>query len=448
MAIIPQGSLFSWEDVDAESDLSRLKYALESLDDERLMRMLEKRRGRGRDDYPVRAVWNCIVAMKVFGHESVSSLIRELRRNGELRCAVGLDPFGGASVVPGADVFSRFLKVLAKFADEVEAIFHGLVDTLKGLLPDVGKATACDAKAIESFAGKRSRRAHGDGRSEMDADVGVKTCEVTREDGTKVKVDKRWYGFKAHLLVDAKYELPLAYELTRASASDSPELLKLVEKARERHPEMVGRCEYLSADRGYDSTENNRELFDEYDILPVIGIRDMWRDGETTRLLDPSRADNIVYNYKGEIFCVCPSTGETRPMAYWGYEKGRRALKYRCPAAAFGLTCHGRRECPGSSGKYGRTVRVPIELDRRTFTPVPRSTYKWQRHYRTRTSVERINSRLDVSFGFEHHTIRGLKKMKLCLGISLSVMLAMAVGHIRAGRCDMMRSLIGRTKAA
>jgi hypothetical protein len=27
--------------------------------------------------------------------------------------------------------------------------------------------------------------------------------------------------------------------------------------------------------------------------------------------------------------------------------------------------------------------------------------------------VERVNSRLDVSFGFEHHLIRGLKKMKL-----------------------------------
>lgn len=448
MAIIPQRSLFSWENVDAESDLRRLVYVLDSLDDEQLMRMLEERRGRGRDDYPVRAVWNCLVAMKVFGHETVSSLIRELRRNGELRCAVGLGPFDGASAVPREYVFSRFFKLLAEFSEEVEGIFDGLVEKLCNLLPDFGEAMACDSKAINSFAGRKSKRSNGDGRSETDADVGVKSCKITTRDGRKVKKDKKWFGFKAHLLVDSKYELPVAYEVTRASAGDSPELLKLVEKTDVRHPEIVDLCKFLCADKGYDSKDNNRVLFDEHDIIPVIGIRDMWKDGEATRLVDPRLAGNIVYDHRGEIFCICPTTGEMRSMAYWGYEKDRRCMKYRCPAAAFGLSCRGRRSCPGSSGKYGRTVRVPIELDRRLFVPLPRPTYKWEKQYRKRSAVERINSRLDVSFGFEHHTIRGLKKMKLCLGISLVVMLAMAVGSIRAGNKDMMRSLFQRLKAA
>ncbi len=448
MAIIPQGRLFSWENVDAESDLKRLEYVLDSVADERLMKMLEGRRGRGRDDYPIRAVWNCLLAMKVFEHEKMSSLIRELKRNGELRCVVGFDPFGGSKVVPPDYVFSRFFKLLAQFSDEVERIFDGLVDTLKALLPDFGKVMACDSKAIDSFARKASQRAKGDGRSETDADVGVKTYDVTLRDGRNVKKEKSWYGFKAHLLTDAKYELPVAYDVTRASANDSPELLKLVDKTDERHPEIVDMCRSLSADKGYDSEENNRVLFDEHDIIPVIGIRDMWKDGEATHLLDPGSADNIVYDYRGEVFCVCPATGEMRSMAYWGYEKKRRRLKYRCPAAAFGLLCHGRKECRGSSGKYGRTVRVSIELDRRLFPPLPRSTYKWGRHYKSRTAVERINSRLDVSFGFERHTIRGLKKMKLSMDISMIVMLAMAVGSIRAGRKDMMRSLFWRIKAA
>lgn len=448
MAIIPQRSLFSWENVDAESDLRRLEYVLDSLDDEPLMRLLEQRRGRGRDDYPVRAVWNCFLAMKVFGHESVSSLIRELRRNGELRCAVGLDPFGGAKAVPPEYVFSRFFKLLAEFSHEVEGIFDGLVDDLEDLLPDFGREMACDSKGINSFARRGSKRAKGDGRSEIDADVGVKTYNVTLRNGRKVTKKKIWFGFKAHLLVDTKYELPVAYDMTRASASDSPELLKLVEKTHERHPEIVDICNHISLDKGYDSEENNRVLFDKYEILPVIAIRDMWRDGEQTRLLDPESAGNVVYDYKGEIYCICPATGEMRSMAYWGYEKDRRCMKYRCPATAYGLACYGRRHCKGSDGKYGRIVRIPIELDRRLFVPLPRSTYKWEKYYRSRTAVERVNSRLDVSFGFEHHTIRGLKKMKLCLGISLVVMLAMAVGSIRAGNKDMMRSLFQRLKAA
>ena len=48
-----------------------------------------------------------------------------------------------------------------------------------------------------------------------------------------------------------------------------------------------------------------------------------------------------------------------------------------------------------------------------------------------RTSVERVNSRLDVSFGFEHHFIKGIKKMRARCGIALCVMLSMALGRIR-----------------
>jgi hypothetical protein len=50
------------------------------IDDEALMRRLEKRHGRGRNDYPVRIMWNLSIAMKVFGHKTVASFRRELSR--------------------------------------------------------------------------------------------------------------------------------------------------------------------------------------------------------------------------------------------------------------------------------------------------------------------------------------------------------------------------------
>ena len=59
-----------------------------------------------------------------------------------------------------------------------------------------------------------------------------------------------------------------------------------------------------------------------------------------------------------------------------------------------------------------------------------------------RTAVERVNSRIDVSFGFELHTIRGLQKMQIRCGLALVVMLAMAVGRIEANQPDKMRSLV------
>jgi hypothetical protein len=112
MAIIPRRSLFSWKNVQSKSDLDRLQLVLEALPDEALMVQLEAQRGKGRDDYPVRAIWNSLLAGIVFQHQSVESLRRELSRNGELRDLCGLDPLGGAATVPSSDAYSRFLKNL------------------------------------------------------------------------------------------------------------------------------------------------------------------------------------------------------------------------------------------------------------------------------------------------------------------------------------------------
>ena len=85
MATILQKALFSWQDIDTCSDLERLHLVLSALPDEELMRQLEAQRGNGRDDYPVRVMWNTLVAGVVFQHPSIASLRRELLRNAEAR---------------------------------------------------------------------------------------------------------------------------------------------------------------------------------------------------------------------------------------------------------------------------------------------------------------------------------------------------------------------------
>jgi len=42
------------------------------------MRVLEQERGKGRDDYPIRAVWNSLLAGIVFPRPTIESLISEL----------------------------------------------------------------------------------------------------------------------------------------------------------------------------------------------------------------------------------------------------------------------------------------------------------------------------------------------------------------------------------
>ena len=99
--------------------------------------------------------------------------------------------------------------------------------------------------------------------------------------------------------------------------------------------------------------------------------------------------------------------------------------------------CAFADQCPSKG-----SVRIKLDEDRRVFTPLARSSYAWDRECKKRSSVERVNSRFDVSFGFERHFTRGDKKMKLRVGLAAVVMCAMALGRIRANQPDKMRSLI------
>ena len=460
MAHILHQHLFFWNEVDHSSDLYRLQLALEYLPDEKIVLELERLRGNGRDTYPVRATWNALLAAVVLQHHTTESLLRELRRNAELRQVCGFNPLHGTAAVPTAWAMSRFLANVIELKDLIEKMFDELVESLTEALPDFGKHAAFDGKAIPSYSAGRRNRETGQ-TSDPDADWGTKTYRGVKTDGSSWAKVKRWFGYQLHLIVDSTYEIPVAFEVMPASTSEITRLLPMVEHLKGRHPEIVECCEILSADKGLDSGPVNKELWQEHGIKPIIDTRALWRDEkdeqgydpsqEITRPLSPDVADNIVYTERGEVRCVCPVSGERTKMAFWGFEAGRDTLKYRCPAAAYGGDCPGRAACEqdalGTSSEFGRIVRAPLDTDRRIFTPIPRDTLQWQRRYAARTSVERVNGRIDSGYGFDHHTIRGLAKMQARMGLALTVMLAMAIGFISQGRPELMRSLVGSTRA-
>ena len=56
--------------------------------------------------------------------------------------------------------------------------------------------------------------------------------------------------------------------------------------------------------------------------------------------------------------------------------------------------------------------------------------------------MERIYSRLAGGFGFERAGIRGVAKMHLRVSRALTIILALALGRIRAGQGEHLRSLV------
>jgi len=438
MAIIPQKQLFGWQEIDELGDLQRLLLVLNYLPDAELMKKLEQERGKGRDDYPVRVVWNSMLAGVVYQHPSIESLRRELKRNAQLRELCGFNLWLGERAVPPAYVYTRFCRKLMGCQEEVNKIFYRLVEEIKTLLPDFGRVLAIDSKAISSLArgpkSSKDKPQKPDERRDSDADFGRKEYRGQRKDGTCWEKIISWFGYKLHLVVDAVYELPVNFSLTKASASDVKEGHKLVDRIAEQQPGIMDRCEFFIGDKGYDDKKLIVKLWDEHQTRPVIDIRNMWRDKET-RLL--TGRETIVHDYKGTVYCYCPETNKPLEMAFGGFEKDRETLKYRCPAKHYGLECKGMGKCCVSSG-----VRIPLKEDRRIFTPLSRSSYKWVTTYKKRTAVERVNSRLDEAYGFEKHFIRGQKKMQLRCTLALLVMLAMAVGRIREKQGRNIRSLV------
>ena len=127
MAITAQKSLFRWEDISELGDLERLLLVLKHLPDESLMRLPEEERAKGRDDYPIRPVWNSILAGIVCQHPTAEALRRELMRNAQLRELCGFDPLRGMEAVPPSRVYTRLLKKPMKRIDRIEVKWPTLV---------------------------------------------------------------------------------------------------------------------------------------------------------------------------------------------------------------------------------------------------------------------------------------------------------------------------------
>ena len=423
MKIIPQMKLFEESDFENLGDLERLRMVLEALNDGELIHRLYKIRGKGRNDWSCEAMWNSFIASFLFEHETVESLLRELRRNKQLRTICGFEPKevrqknGSIKiyVAPSASAYSKFLKNLMSCQEELDEMFTEMVQYMYRNLEHFGEILMVDGKAIQSFGTKISKNRKSGGRGEHDADWCQKQYSASGPNGESIIKTKKWFGFRLHLIADATYEIPVAFAVTKASNSEQKETEKLLEKIEQEYTEWLKNCKYILGDKGYDSSKIINWLRGK-GIVPIIDIRNCWKDGEETHQY---RDTNLVYNYKGTVWYV-EEDGSRTELLYKGYDKRTDSLRYGFK--------------PQKQDK--RIFRIKCEEDRRIFTPVARSSHKWKRLYKKRTGVERINGRIDRDYQFERHTIRGLNKMTMFITVTLLVYMAMAKGKIERGQTE------------
>jgi Transposase DDE domain len=219
--------------------------------------------------------------------------------------------------------------------------------------------------------------------------------------------------------VDVKHEVVLAYEITDTKAGDGETLPDVLKQAEANLP--AGRIETLAYDKAADSDDVHEHLSDK-GITPLIQMRSLWQTEPERMLPGHDGTSNVVYDEAGTIYCYDKVSDPPvrHKMAYIGHEPERETLKYRCPAK------HEDWECPMSSvcnaGKsYGKTVRVPREVDPRRFPALPRATKKFERMYKGRTAVERVNARLKVFWGVDDGNLTGSRRFAAEVGVVLAV---------------------------
>ena len=153
---------------------------------------------------------------------------------------------------------------------------------------------------------------------------------------------------------------------------------------------------------------------------------------------------NVVYDEAGTLHCYDRTSQPMvrHPMAYIGHEPSRKTIKYRCPARHQGWECPHDAQC-NAGKKYGKTVRVDRTIDLRRFPPIPRATKKFERMYKGRTSVERVNARLKLFWGVDDGNISGARRFAAQVGLVMVVHAGLALLLAATPRRD---GTLGKTR--
>ena len=414
MSYCAQSRLFSFSDFFSEGDDNhRLLLVLDSLDDDELIGKLSRERKGRRNRYPLRVLWQSLIAGKVYGIATVNGLIRELIRNESLRKVVGI---GNIGLVPKPWQFSRFFTKLSEPENlaMIKGIFDSSVDSLKELLPDLGESLAIDGTEVSSWSNRYAKE-----KSDKDAGWGVKTYK--RDDGSEKK--HCWYGYNLELVVDTKYEIPVNFELLPANVGECPRLPIILGETKRLHPDFD--IKYVMGDKGYDSRDNCKYVLYDLEALPVIKMRRTLADRDAA--------------FPGEV-CHCTELGTpicecAEKMVYAG--RDGKYLKFRCPKHAEELGG------PCSVSRYGRVLKISISENERRWPGLWRESKKFKRLYNRRTSVERVNSRLKEHLCLDEQHVRGLAKTTVNASLSLLVMVGGALAMAKNRRMDNLRQVVG-----
>lgn len=218
--------------------VDRLQAVLDSPEVRELIADLEDLRWTGRPGYPIRAMVGMTLTKGIYAIPTWSRVARLVAEHDGIQRVLGC--------VPSQAACYRFARKLRENSAALAACLDRVIGGLAEHLPDMGVDIAIDGSDLPAYAnGQPFLSKNGPERerySDPDATWGHRSAVSTRKGGG-------YYGYKVHAAVDTKYDLPLAWVVQTASASEHVQALDLIDATKARGFEV----RTAIADKGYDS---------------------------------------------------------------------------------------------------------------------------------------------------------------------------------------------------
>jgi transposase, IS5 family len=356
------------------SAVSELAALLDSPQIKALISDLDETRWTGRPGYPIRSMVGIALAKSRYAIPTWTKTISLIKEHKSLSKIIAPD-----GEIPSVFACYRFTKKMIEYEHIVEKCIERVVTAHKDKNETFGNNIAIDGSDLPAYAnGQRLVHRNGPERekfSDPDASWGRRSAISTRKSGW-------YYGYKIHAAVDTITGLPLAWEIHTATSAEMNIALDLVDKARSRGLE-INAC---IMDKGYDGGF----IYDgceERDIRPIVPLM------------------KTIAVKRGDHEPPCCEHGEWK---FAGSDYKRKATKWLCPT----------EECATKS-KWIKASRL--------HTLIPRSTRRWKKLYNSRTAVEREFGRLKHEWAMLPLRIRGLKKVKLHVDLTILTRLSCAL---------------------
>jgi len=137
----------------------------------------------------------------------------------------------------------------------VKNVMREMVRECYRRFPDFGKNAAIDSTDVRAWVNWTKKPP-----SDPDATWSVKS--------TVGNIKRFWLGYKAHLMVDTDYELPIALNVTTANVADLRGGTAILANARSTYSRF--RPKYIMGNAGYSSKKFREVITKHYHSQPII----------------------------------------------------------------------------------------------------------------------------------------------------------------------------------